>query len=373
MSTEPAMWMDCLRQLVGINSHTFNKSGVDQVNDLFTEWMEAIGFTAEYFPRQQIGDHVLYRSADGGKPKLLFLGHSDTVFAQGRFETFHDDEQWVYGPGVCDMKGGLVVALTALRHAAAQAPLSDVDFLLVSDEETGSDDSRALTTQLATHYHACLVLEAAGQNMEVVTGRKGVGTFRIDIKGKAAHAGVRYSEGINANVEAAHKLVALTKLTDLNLGTTVNVGKIQGGVGANTISPDASLLIEMRYTQQNERDRLMNELEQIVRTSFVEGTHSILSGQIQRDVMANTPIQQQLLHTIQTLHGKPLATEFRGGVSDANTIAAAGVATLDGFGPFGDGDHTLDERALKSSFEERITLCTQILHYHRQHGWLYPI
>ena len=151
------------------------------------------------------------------------------------------------------------------------------------------------------------------------------------------------------------------------------MGKIQGGVGANTISPDASLLIEMRYTQQNERDRLMNELEQIVRTSFVEGTHSILSGQIQRDVMANTPIQQQLLHTIQTLHGKPLATEFRGGVSDANTIAAAGVATLDGFGPFGDGDHTLDERALKSSFEERITLCTQILHYHRQHGWLYPI
>ena len=366
-----ANWMSPLQQLVRINSHTFNKTGVDQVSDLFTEWLEALGFEAEHHPRQQIGDHVHYRTPDGGGQKLLLLGHADTVFAPGRFETFHEDETWVYGPGVCDMKGGLVVALEALRKVRAQGELRDVDFLLVSDEETGSDDSRALTTELAAGYHACLVFEAAGANMEVVVGRKGIGTFRIDIKGKAAHAGVRYSEGINANLEAAHKLIALTELTDLSLGTTVNVGKITGGVGANTISPEASLLIEMRYRTPEERDRLLMELDNIVRQRFVEGTEATLSGGLQRDVMAPNPAQQQLLATLQRLHGAPLPSESRGGVSDANLVAAAGVATLDGFGPFGDGDHTVDERALKTSFDERIELCSRAVAYHQQHGRLY--
>lgn len=371
MVLQQAHWIARLRQLVAINSHTFNKAGVDQVSDLFTEWMEAIGFETDHYPRQHIGDHVHYRSADGGGKKLLLLGHTDTVFAPNTFETFGEDADWVYGPGVCDMKGGLVVALSALYRAAALAPLRDVDVLLVSDEETGSDDSRDLTTQLASRYHACLVFEAAGRNMELVNGRKGIGTFSINIKGKAAHAGVRYREGINANLEAAHKLIALTELTDLSLGTTVNVGKITGGIGANTISPEASLLIEMRYTQMDERDRLLMELDNIVQHAVIDGTQASLSGKIQRDVMAITPNQRRLLETIQRLADTPLETEFRGGVSDANTIAAAGVATLDGFGPFGDGDHTPQERALKSSVDERIDLCTRILNHHQQHGCLY--
>lgn len=370
-AAQTTTWMLPLQQLVSINSHTFNKAGVDQVSDLFTEWLEALGFEAEHYPRQQIGDHVHYRTPDGGGQKLLLLGHADTVFAPGRFETFHADDTWVYGPGVCDMKGGLVVALEALRRISAQGALRDVDFLLVSDEETGSDDSRALTTELASRYHACLVFEAAGANMEVVVGRKGIGTFRIDIKGKAAHAGLRYSEGVNANLEAAHKLIALTALTNISLGTTVNVGKISGGIGANTISPEASLLIEMRYRTPDERDRLLMELDAIVQHATVDGTEATLSGGLQRDVMAPNAAQQQLLATLQHLHGKPLPSESRGGVSDANLVAAAGVATLDGFGPFGDGDHTLDERALKTSFDERIELCARALAYHQQHGRLY--
>ena len=200
----------------------------------------------------------------------------------------------------------------------------------------------------------------------MVTGRKGVGTFTITIEGKASHAGVRYAEGINANLEAAHKLIELTKLTNLEIGTTVNVGKISGGIGANTISPTAELLLELRYTKNSERDRLLTALESITNTSYVEGTKSNLSGLIQRDVMEPNEAQLTLIKEIENISGTMLPTEQRGGVSDANIVASQGVTTLDGFGPFGDGDHTVNERALKSSFEQRIELMTKLLVHHQK-------
>lgn len=369
--TSDSVWNAHLETLVNINSHTFNKAGVDQVSDLFTRWLENIGFFAEHFPRQTIGDHVLYRSTDKGGKKLLLLGHADTVFAPGVFEGFREDDDWVYGPGVCDMKGGLIVAYEALRSVANTQTIHDIDFLLVSDEETGSDDSRSLTAELAKNYHACLVFEAAGENGEVVTGRKGVGTYTAKITGKSAHAGVRYAEGVDANLEAAIKLQKLVALTDLAQGTTVNVGKIHGGIGANTVSPEASLLFEIRFTQAKEKDRVLAAMQSIIETAFVSGTKTELSGGIQRDVMEPDIQQNHLLETLAGINGKSLLTEFRGGVSDANIVSAAGVPTLDGFGPFGDGDHTVKERASKQSFIERIELTRKILLHHQQYGHLY--
>ncbi|MCK5853866.1 MAG: peptidase dimerization domain-containing protein, partial [Sulfurovaceae bacterium] len=224
---------------------------------------------------------------------------------------------------------------------------------------------KLLSSSIAKNYDICFVFEAAGESLEVVTGRKGVGTFTIDIEGKASHAGVRYTAGINANLEAAHKLIALTQLTNLEIGTTVNVGKVEGGIGANTISPNAKLLLELRYTQNAERDRLLNALEEITNTSYIEGTKSTLSGLIQRDVMEANEQQATLITRIEALSKIELLTEQRGGVSDANIIASQGVTTLDGFGPFGDGDHTVKERALKSSFVQRIELMTKILEHHQ--------
>jgi glutamate carboxypeptidase len=370
-------WKARLATLVDINSHTFNKKGVDQVSDCFTGWMDALGFEADYFPRQQIGDHVLYRAPQSDYSthphKILLLGHADTVFAPNTFEGFREDEDWVYGPGVCDMKGGLVIAYEALRLLSEQnnTAINHIDFLLVSDEEIGSDDSKQLSAKLAKDYDACFVFEAAGERGEVVTGRKGVGTFTANIQGKGAHAGVRYAEGINANLEAAIKVQKLSELMDLSKGTTVNVGKMQGGIGANTVSPEASLLFEIRYTQLAEKNRVLAGMQAIIEQSFVEGTTCTLSGDIQRDVMEPSERQQQLLNTLNHINGQPLLTEFRGGVSDANIVSAAGVPTLDGFGPFGDGDHTIHERASKQSFAERIQLTYNILAYHQQYGRLY--
>jgi len=195
---------------------------------------------------------------------------------------------------------------------------------------------------------------------KVMTLAKASPSAFIDIEGKAAHAGNHYSDGADANLEAAHKTLALTDLTDLKKGTTVNVGKISGGIGANTISPKAHLTFELRYTTSEERDRVLQSVNEIVTNAYVSGTHSTLSGGIQRDVMQPSEDQERFVADINRLCDVSLPTEHRGGVSDANIVSSQGVPTLDGWGPFGDGDHTIYERASKASFEKRIDLVTKI-------------
>ncbi len=363
-------WRDRLKRVVLINSYTSNKKGVDSVGKVFAEWMEELGFETKRYKREMIGDHLLFCSAKSSKrEKILLLGHLDTVFPPGSFETWHEDEEWVYGPGVCDMKGGNVVAIEALSNIRKIfGTIEDIDLLLVSDEETGSDDSKALTSKLAKDYDLCFVFEAAGKDMELVVGRKGIGTFEILIDGRAAHAGTSYTKGVDANLEAAIKLQKLVEMTDLERGSTVNVGKMEGGIGANTISPQAKLLLELRYADHEEKERLMSELENIVSNSFVKGTKSRLGGSIQRDVMEPNRRQKSLIDAMERILERSLTTESRGGVSDANIVASAGVVTIDGFGPYGDGDHTPKERALKRSFEERIDMVSKILAYHQKEG-----
>ncbi len=358
-------YLNDLKSIININSYTQNKAGVDKVGEIFDGWMEELGFKTEIHERASIGHHRHYISTPINSDKrLLLLGHLDTVFPEGKFENYSEDEEWIYGPGVCDMKGGNIVALEALRQIKQDGiDIQNIDVLFVSDEETGSDDSKYLTTKLASMYDYCFVYEAAGVEMEVVTGRKGVGTFFIDIEGKAAHAGNNYSDGNDANLEASYKLQELVKLTDLNKATTVNVGKIVGGIGANTISPHAKLTFELRFKVEKERDRVLSEIDRIVNTSYVDGTVSVLSGGIQRDVMQTLPTSMELLENIERITSSELKSEERGGVSDANVVSANGVITLDGFGPFGDGDHTIAERANKQSFVQRIDLSRTLFKY----------
>ncbi len=361
------VYLKDLEELCKINSYTQNKKGVDKVGAKMQEWMEAIGFETTTYERKSLGNHQLFTTSKVDGDKILFLGHNDTVFPQGQFESFTQDKDWIYGAGVCDMKGGNIVALEALKKVYNKnKEITNIDFFLVSDEETGSDDSKFITLELAKNYDYCFVFEAAGQNLEVVTGRKGVGTYTITIDGKASHAGTSYLKGINANLEASYKLQELTKLTNLDIGTTVNVGKISGGIGANTISPKCEMLLEIRYKVDSEKDRLLKALDTITNTSYVDDTVSTLDGLIQRDVMEPNQKQLDFISKLENITGETIQTEQRGGVSDANHVASCGVVTLDGFGPFGDGDHTINERALKSSFEQRIQMMTKILEFHQK-------
>jgi len=358
-------YIDDLKKVVEVNSYTKNRDGVNIVGEIFDEWLEALGFELRLYTREDIGHHRHYKSKYiSDSPKLLLLGHLDTVFPPGKFEYFIEDDEWVYGPGVCDMKGGNVVLVEALRELYKSGQeIHNIDILFVSDEETGSDDSKYLTSELAKEYDYCFVYEAAGKNLELVTGRKGVGTFFIDIEGKAAHAGNHYSDGYDANLELSYKLQALVKLTDLQKGTTVNVGKIEGGIGANTISPHAKMTFELRYKNLEERDRVLQAIEEIVNHSYVKGTTATLSGGIQRDVMQTSDNSLKLLREIEKITNTEILSEERGGVSDANIVSSNGVVTLDGFGPYGDGDHTVKERALKSSFISRVEMSKKLFEY----------
>ncbi|MRJ03029.1 MAG: M20 family metallopeptidase [Epsilonproteobacteria bacterium] len=348
-----------LAEVIRINSYTKNVEGVNRVGELFREKLEELGYDCEKIRSEIYGDHLYFHapSTREGKGRILLLGHLDTVFPPGTFEEFREDGEWIYGPGVCDMKGGIMVMVEALRTLPE---IANIDILLVSDEEIGSDDSRVHTRRIAGEYDYTLVFEAAGPHGEVVTGRKGIGTFYIDIDGRAAHAGNNYRDGIDANAELAHKLLSLVNLTDVEEGTTVNVGKIEGGIGANTISPHAHMVFEARFTKASERDRVLQSINQIVNTPFIPGTKATLRGGLQRDVMEENRAQREFLKLLEEWSGKTIPTERRGGGSDANIAASAGSTTLDGFGPYGDGDHTIHERASKRSYMDRIELVSSI-------------
>ena len=358
-----------LQKLVEINSYTQNKNGVDKVGKLLSSWLEELGFETKIFERELIGNHRLHITPrKDGIANILLLGHNDTVFPEGYFEGYSEDNEYIYGPGVCDMKGGNVVALQALRDVYKKnGALTNIDFLLVSDEETGSDDSSLITSKIAKNYDYCFVFEAAGANLELVTARKGVGRYIINIEGKPAHAGTSYKKGINANLEAAYKLQKYSELIDFDKGTIVNVGKIEGGIGLNTVSPSCQMQMEFRFDTNEEKNRVMQEVQKITNHSFVDGTVSIAQGVIQREVMEENPKQFELIKLFETLTCREITTEKRGGVSDANVVAGQGVTTLDGFGPFGDGDHTKKERALKSSFSQRVDMMSTILEYFQEH------
>ncbi|OAN18773.1 peptidase M20 [Photobacterium jeanii] len=357
-----------LKRLVDINSWTQNKAGVDANGQLMQQWLEKLGMSTTTFPREEIGDHMLFQSnVIDNQDRLLLLGHLDTVFPPNTFEGFKEDTEWVYGPGTCDMKGGNFVALSALRNIFIEyGEINNIDFLLVSDEETGSDDSKAITSAIASQYQACIDFEAAGENHEVVNGRKGVATYCVELTGVAAHAGNHYTSGRNANLAAARLLIALTELTELDKGTTVNVGLIEGGTSTNTISPYAKLMVETRFTTRDEQDRILKAIPALIPNHGVDGVSTELTGGLQRNVMTPSAEQQALIEKLSQLIGTPLLTEQRGGVSDANVMAGAGVPTLDGFGPFGDGDHTEFERASKQSFIRRIKEVTAILAHFSQ-------
>lgn len=352
-----------LVELVEINSYTGNPAGVNRVGDHVAGFLRALGFEETRFPRQAIGDHRLFTRGGTGK-KVLFSCHLDTVFPpEMGFDRCHVGEERTTGPGVIDMKGGVVVLLHALKmlEALGQRPPGAHEVFFASDEETGSEDARELVERQAKGKDYALCFECGGSQGQVVSARKGVGTFRIDVEGKAAHAGNDYLSGVNANLEAARKLIEIQGLTDLPKGTTVNVGQISGGIGANTISPKAQLVIDVRYTVPTEAERVVSVLQAEVRRAFVPGARSVLSGRIQRPVMVETDATRAFVALVREASGGALEAEKRGGVSDANLIAAQGVPTLDGFGPSGAKDHTADEYMVTRTLFERIELLARLL------------
>jgi glutamate carboxypeptidase len=351
---------ELLRELVEISSHTPNVEGNDGCATRLTESALALGrgqlvASEVRGPTGQFGLHAVASTeiADQGGVVLL-IGHHDTVFPAGAFSGFREDGQLLRGPGVLDMKGGLVVCLYAMGALAHAGLLHRIPIKLisVSDEEVGSPEGKGLVEHAAAGAVAALVFESGRPGDLVITRRKGTGGLTVTARGKAAHAGNLHHEGKNAIWSLARFIDAAQKLTDYDRGVTVNVGRVTGGIGKNTVPDQAEALVDFRFVSREDGEATLAALQSIA--AEIPGTSLAFKGGIGRLPLERSDASASLASEFgacQRAAGLGEGEEkLLGGGSDANTAAAVGVPAIDGLGPRGKGYHTVDE------FIERDTL-----------------
>jgi glutamate carboxypeptidase len=350
-----------LAELVEISSHTPDRDGNSRVAGHFVEAARALakgGLDGGVVPSAsgKYGAHVAL--SNGGERAVLLVGHHDTVFPATLFTGFRDDGPLLRGPGVLDMKGGLVVvayALAALAEADALARVP-VRVVSVSDEEVGSLEGRELILDAAKQAACALVFESGRAGDQIVTRRKGIGSLTVTAHGHAAHAGNAHSDGVNAIWALARFIDRAQQLTDYERGLTVNVGKIAGGIGKNTVADRAEAWVDFRFLAAREGDALLAALRDAAdaAAAAIFGARIEVAGGITRAPLERTDASAVLLAEYaacarQTGLGAAEAPILGGG-SDANTVASVGLPAIDGLGPRGKGFHTVDE------FIERATL-----------------
>lgn len=364
-----------VERIVRINSYTANKAGTDAVGMVLIEVMQEMGFTVGVHPREDVGDNLVARNAAArdlapGEKQLLFCGHMDTIFPDdGSFEGFRREGELAIGPGVVDMKGGLVVGIYALKALDHFGLLGDipVTFVFNSDEETGSYQSRELIMAEAVNSAAAMVFECAGLGGETTTGRKGKTTFRLKVHGRSGHAGNLAGQGEkpSAILEMAHQTVALEALNDAERDVSVNVGLVSGGIGPNTIAPLAEAVVECRYRHAEDAERLTAAVTALAQKPHVAGTTVEVEVVPGRPPMEQTEANRGLLEFVRRAGEEldiPVSEDFRGGVSDANYIAHAGCPVIDGLGPVGAGDHSPQEYMVLKSLVQRTALAAVAAH-----------
>jgi len=359
-----------LTRLVEMESPTDNKSALDRLGEHLAARLQHLGAQVEVFPQAQAGDHLRARWESGdaeGDGGLLLLCHMDTVWDMGtlaeRPVVIRDGR--LFGPGAFDMKGGIVIALWAIRvlRGLKIMPKRRVTLLLTSDEETGSKTSRPIVEMEALQHDAVLVLEPAQPpNAALKTWRKGVGAYQVRTTGVSAHAGAAHDQGVNAIEELAHQVVAIQALTDYTAGTTVNVGVVSGGTRGNVVPQSAWARVDVRVMNQAEADRLDRSLRSL--QPHLKGASVEVTGGINRPPMVRTAAGVSLFQEaaeIASELGFSVTETGTGGGSDGNFTAALGVPTLDGLGVVGDGGHAQHENAVISSLPERAALLAGLL------------
>lgn len=357
-------YLSRLRKLVDTNSGLDNPAGRMACLEQLETVYRGLGFSCERIERQGGMVHLLARrvATRVDAPKLLILGHFDTVYdSTSPFQSYQEMGGWLGGPGVGDMKGGLVVAQAAMDALNHVGKLGDFDWLCLhnADEEVQSPTSRDLIEQHAVGRDLCLDFEIGRKTGAVVRSRSGVGRFFITVHGKAAHAGMDHSAGVNAIVGVAKILLEISDLTDQAAGTTVNVGVIKGGTKRNVVPDEAKIEVDVRVSTLAEGQRVEARIREICGQPPVKGARVEVLGGIGRPPWQRNAACDQLISHFQrvaTEHGITLGSEDTGGGSDANFTAALGIPTIDGLGPVGEYPHTLEEKIQKHSIVERAKL-----------------
>ncbi len=354
-----------LEKLILQESHTLDKEGVDLVGKEIENSLRSLELVIEKFPEITHGNHLVFRSKACRQAiqQILLVGHMDTVFAKGSpFNSYREDQDKAYGPGIIDMKGGLVTAIFALKALDSIGLLSQIPLVLLcnSDEETGSTTSKSLIMKEARKSSCALVFECGGLHGEVVTGRKGKAGYTLEVMGKAGHAAFMGGKPKASSIlEISHKTIKIEALNDNTNQLVVNVGTSAGGSGPNVVAEHATAKIDTRFLSATQGEFCQQQLKAITEETTITGTHAKLIHTSGRPPMEQTQ-GNHALYTIfkeqADLLGLPLIDELRSGVSDANTLASCGVPVLDGLGPIGDKDHSEDEYMIKKSLRERCQL-----------------
>ncbi|WP_204352946.1 M20 family metallopeptidase [Salinicola peritrichatus] len=353
---------ECLKTLVNIDSNSYDKAGTDAVADVIVEWLEADGIAVSRTPRPEAGDILEAKlpgtGGDAASGHVLLMGHRDTVFPTGTVAErgYTQRGDLAYGPGVADMKSGLVLNVFVLRALTRLDPLPfPVHALFTADEEIGSRDGTAFIREAAAGARAVLNAEPGRISGNVVTARKGGAALLIEVEGRAAHSGVSHADGASAIEALARKIVKLHALTDYASGVTTNVGLIEGGVSRNTVAPMAKAQLDTRFVTNEQRSELLARIEAIVAEEEIPGTRATVrqtSGFLPMEPAMSEALFARYQAQAEKL-GFSVDGEFTGGCSDAGTTASMGIPTLCGTGPVGAKMHTDDEYCRLETFVPR--------------------
>jgi glutamate carboxypeptidase len=356
--------LNTLEDWVNHDSPTFDKPAVDALGRQIAGTFSELGASVETRPQPEYGDHLRIAWGQGDR-QILLLGHFDTVWPVGEpaRRPFAVRDGKAAGPGTNDMKSGILIGLYALRTLVetAQTPAHRLVYLLTSDEEDGSPSSRVLIEAEARRSDYVLVLEPSRYG-SLITWRKGIGRFIIEVTGVAAHSGVDPEKGVSAIEEMAHQILKLQVMTDLASGTTVNVGVVQGGSRVNVVAGSAMAECDLRVTTVAEGQRMERAILSL--TPVLEGTAIKVSGGINRPPFEESEAGLDLYERARAI-GARLGVEIdktgTGGGTDGNFTAALGVPTLDGLGAVGEGSHALHEQILVNSLPQRAALLAELI------------
>ena len=365
---EPFM-LSLLRELVEIESGSSDKAGVDRAGAFMARQLERVGMKVESYPQREFGNQVVGRRRSGGKGRLLILGHLDTVWPTGTLKEWPfviTGDGCATGPGVGDMKGGLMVALTALEalNACGLCGLEAITFLLIPDEELGTPYSRPLIEAEGRQSDWTLVMEPGREDGGVVTSRSVLGRFIVRAQGRSAHCGVDYERGASAVRELAGKVGPLESLTRVDQGIIVNVGIFKGGEARQVIPAAGEMHIDFRAPDQTQADELMAQVRALALTAANSKVSLSIEGGQTRPAF---PRSSGTVHLYR--HAAAIAEELsiplpevhtRGG-SDGSLVAALGVATLDGLGPVSLDDCSRHERVVISTLVPRTLLLAHLI------------
>lgn len=374
-----------LAELVRVESPSGDKAAVDRAVALVAGWCEKIEGRVKLHRQREFGDllEVRFRPdkaarfgpnkdgrfgprKTGGRGALLVLGHLDTVWELGTLKRMPWQEKAgrIHGPGVLDMKSGVVMAITAIESLLKLGALSrPIVLLLHSDEEVGSPCSRALTERVARECEAVYVIEPAqGEAGAYKTARKGVGSYRVEVTGVAAHSGIDFSKGHSAVVELAHQIERVASFTDLERGITVNPGVIGGGTRTNVVAAQAWMEVDLRVARMSDAARVDRSFRKLKAQD--KGCKVEVSGGLNRPPMERTKGVVQLFRKAQAMAaelGIALEEASTGGGSDGNFTAALGIPTLDGMGAVGAGAHAEHEHILAKHLVPRTALLAAMM------------